>query len=138
MLQPKKQKHRKQQKGRSRRRLVETRGITLSYGKYGIQAQSAAWIDARQIEAARKAITNALKREGRVWIRIFPDKPVTKLPPEVTLGGGKGEVDRYVFPVKPGRILFEIDGVSEATARTALRLAGHKLPVRTKVVVYEH
>jgi large subunit ribosomal protein L16 len=138
MLQPKKQKHRKQQKGRSRRRLVETRGTTLSYGKYGIQAQSAAWVDGRQIEAARKAITNALKREGRVWIRIFPDKPVTKLPPEVTLGGGKGEVDRYVFPVKPGRMLFEIDGVSEATARAALRLAGHKLPVRTKVVVHGH
>jgi len=137
MLQPKKQKHRKQQKGRSRRRLVETRGITLGYGSYGLQARSAAWVTARQIEAARKAITNSLKREGKVWIRIFPDKPITKLPPEVTLGGGKGEIDHYVFPVKPGRILFEIDGVDETAAQAAFRLAGHKLPVRTKMITHK-
>ena len=137
MLQPKKQLHRKWQKGRSRRRLVETRGIVLSYGHFGLQALDAVWVTAQQIEAARKAITNSLKREGKVWIRIFPDKPFTKLPPEVTLGGGKGEVDRYVFPVKPGRVLFEVDGVSEAVARAALRLGGHKLPMRTKIIIKE-
>lgn len=134
MLQPKKQKHRKWHKGRSRSRNVETRGITLSYGSFGIQATSAAWVTAQQIEAVRKTIAHAMKREGRMWIRIFPDKPVTKLPPEVTLGGGKGEVDRYVFPVKPGRILFEADGVPESVAREAMRLAGHKLPVRTRFI----
>ncbi len=135
MLQPKKQKFRKQQKGRSRSRMTETRGITVSFGRFGLQARSAAWVTAQQIEAARKAITHALKREGRLWIRIFPDKPITKMPPEVTMGGGKGDVDHYVFPVKPGRILFEVDGVPEATAREAMRRAGHKLPVRTGVVV---
>ncbi len=134
MLQPKKQKYRKQQKGRSRRRLKETRGTTLSFGNFGLQAHSAAWLTANQLEAARKAITHSLKREGKLWIRVFPDKPVTKLPPEVTLGGGKGDVDHYVVPVKPGRILFEIDGVSSEAAEEALRLAGHKLPVKTKIV----
>lgn len=134
MLQPKKQKFRKQQKGRSRRRLVETRGLELSYGSAGLQAMSAVWMKSNQIEAARKAISNAMEREGRVWIRIFPDKPVTSLPPEVTLGGGKGEVSHYVFPVKPGRMLFEIDGVSKEVAAKALRLAGHKLPLKTRIV----
>lgn len=122
------------QKGRSRGRLKETRGVELAFGRHGIQATTPAWITGKQIEAARKAITHSLKREGRVWIRIFPDKPVTKLPPEVTLGGGKGDVDHYVAPVKPGRILFEIDGVAEADALRALRVAGHKLPVKTKIV----
>ncbi len=135
MLQPKKQKYRKQQKGRSRRRLKETRGTTLSFGNFGLQAQSAAWITGNQIEAARKTISHSLKREGKLWIRIFPDKPVTKLPPEVTLGGGKGEVDHYVFPVKPGRILFEIDGVKQSAAIEAFRLAGHKLPIKTKILI---
>lgn len=135
MLQPKKQKFRKQQKGRSRRRLVETRGVTLAYGRYGLQATSAAWVTANQIEAARKAVSHALAKEGKMWIRIFPDKPVTKLPPEVTLGGGKGDVDHYVFPVKPGRILFEVDGVKEEIAREALTRAGYKLPVGTRIVV---
>jgi large subunit ribosomal protein L16 len=134
MLQPKKQKYRKRQKGRGRRRLTETRGLTLSFGKFGLQAREAAWIKSSQIEAARKAISHAMKREGKLWIRIFPDKPVTKLPPEVTMGGGKGDVDHYVFPVKPGRILFEVDGVSDETAKEALRLAGHKLPIKTKIV----
>jgi len=134
MLQPKKQKYRKMQKGRSRGRLKETRGLELSFGSFGMQATTPAWITGRQIEAARKAITHAMKREGRVWIRIFPDKPITKLPPEVTLGGGKGDVDHYVAPVRPGRILFEIDGVPEAIALEALRIAGHKLPVKTKVI----
>jgi len=122
------------QKGRSRRRTKETRGVTLSFGRFGIKALTPAWITGNQIEAARKAITHSLKREGKVWIRIFPDKPITKLPPEVTLGGGKGDVSHYVAPIKPGRIIFEVDGVGEAAALEALRLAGHKLPVRTKIV----
>lgn len=137
MLQPKKQKHRKMQKGRSRGRLKETRGLTVSYGEYGLQATESAWVTARQIEAVRKTIAHSLKREGKIWIRVFPDKPVTKLPPEVTLGGGKGGVDHFVFPVKPGRILFEIGGVPKASAVEAFRLAGHKLPVKTKTVVRE-
>ena len=111
MLLPKKVKHRKWQKGRSRSRTVETRGLELSYGQYGLKSLDAAWVNSRQIEAARKTITNYLKREGRLWIRIFPDKPITLQAPEKTLGGGKGSVDHYVFPVKPGRVLFEIDGV---------------------------
>ncbi|MFA6365101.1 MAG: 50S ribosomal protein L16 [Candidatus Paceibacterota bacterium] len=134
MLQPKKQKHRKQQKGRSRKRLVETRGITLSYGNFGLRAMGASWMTANQIEAGRKAIAHSMNREGRLWIRIFPDKPVTKLPPEVTLGGGKGEVDHYVFPVKPGRIIYEIDGVSKAVAERALKMAGFKMPFKTKII----
>ena len=134
MLIPKKVKHRKWHKGRSRRRTVETRGLELSYGQFGLKAMSPAWVDARQIEAARKTITNFLKRSGRLWIRIFPDKPVTIRPPETTMGGGKGNVDHYVFPVRAGRMLFEIDGVPEATAREALRLASFKLPVKTRVV----
>ncbi len=136
-LQPKKQKHRKQQKGRSRKRMVETRGLSISYGRYGLQARSAAWVTGQQIEAARKAISHALKRGGKTWIRIFPDKPITKLPPEVTLGGGKGNLDSYVIPVKPGRILFEIDGIPREEALKALRSAGFKLPVRTKVLEKE-
>lgn len=135
MLQPKKQKHRKMQKGRSRGRLKETRGIHLAFGRFGLQARSAAWVTSAQIEAARKAISHSLKREGKLWIRVFPDKPVTKLPPEVTLGGGKGDVSHYVVPVRPGRILFEIDGVPEKSASEALRIAGHKLPVLTKIVI---
>ena len=91
-------------------------------------------INSRQIEAARKAIANFTKRDGKMWIRIFPDKPITKRPPEVTMGGGKGSVDHYVFPVKPGRILFEVDGIDGAIAKEALRRAGHKLPVKTRIV----
>ena len=135
MLLPKKVKHRKWHKGRSLSRQVETRGLELSYGQYGLKAMEGAWFTSRQIEAARKTITNSLKRAGRVWIRIFPDKPITIRPPETTMGGGKGNVDHYVFPVRPGRILFEIDGVDEAKAREALRLASFKLPVKTKVIV---
>lgn len=135
MLQPKKQTFRKQQKGRSRSRVVETRGLRVSYGAYGLQALQPGHVSSRQIEAARKVISHTMERTGKLWIRIFPDKPVTKLPPEVTLGGGKGEIDHYVFPVKPGRILFEIDGVADGVAREALRKAGHKLPITTRVVV---
>lgn len=134
MLQPKKIKHRKWQKGRSRKRTVETRGTSLNFGSFGLQALTMAYINSRQIEAARKTISHFTKRGGKTWIRIFPDKPITKRPPEVTMGGGKGAVDHYVFPVRPGRMLFEIDGVPEATAREALRRAGHKLPVKTRVV----
>ncbi len=134
MLIPKKVKHRKWQKGRSRKRAVETRGLALSYGQYGLKSLSAAWVDSRQIESARKTITNFLKRNGRLWIRVFPDKPVTLRPPETTMGGGKGSVDHYVFPVRPGRVLFEIDGVDEATAREALRLASYKLPVKSRII----
>lgn len=132
MLQPKKVKHRKWFKGRSRG--VESRGIDLAYGSFGLKAEESRWVSARQIEAARRAITNHIQRGGKLWIRIFPDKPVTKKPPEVTLGGGKGPVDHYVFAVRPGRILFEMDGVPEAVAREALRLAGAKLPIRTRFV----
>mgnify|MGYP001610969017 FL=1 len=106
----------------------------MSYGSYGLKALEASRINSRQIEAARRAVSNFTKRSGKFWIRIFPDKPITKRPPEVTMGGGKGAVDHYVFLVKPGRVLFEIDGVPEATAVRALTLAGHKLPIKTKVV----
>ena len=137
MLAPKKVKHRKWQKGRSRGRALETRGTRLAYGFIGLKAESSAWVNSRQIEAARRAISGYLKRDGKTWIRIFPDKPVTKRPPEVTMGGGKGAVDHYVFPVKPGRILFEIDGVAVAEAREALRRAAFKLPVKTRIIVRE-
>jgi large subunit ribosomal protein L16 len=135
MLMPKKVKHRKWQKGRSLLRKIETRGTTIAYGTIGLKAESGAWINGRQIEAARRAISNYIKREGKVWIRIFPDKPITQKPPEVTMGGGKGDVKEFVAPVKPGRILFEMDGVALDIAKQALRLAGHKLPVKTRIVV---
>lgn len=134
MLLPKKVKHRKWQKGRSKKRTVETRGTTLVFGNTGLQATEGAWINSRQIEAARKTITHFTKRGGKIWIRIFPDKPVTQRPPEVTMGGGKGAVDHYVFPVKPGRMLFEMDGIAPDIAKEALRRAGHKLPIKTRVV----
>jgi len=134
MLVPKKVKHRKWMKGRSKKRVIETRGTTLAFGAFGLKSEGSTWMNSRQIEAARKTITNFMKREGKLWIRVFPDKPVTQRPPEVTMGGGKGAVDHYVFPVKPGRILFEVDGVPEATAKEALRLAGFKLPVKTRIV----
>ncbi len=134
MLVPKKVKHRKWHKGRSRGRKFDTRGTHLNFGIYGLKAQSNAWVTSRQIEAMRRTISNFIKREGKLWIRIFPDKPVTKKPPEVTMGGGKGAVDHYVFPVRAGRILVEMDGVTREIAYEALRLAGHKLPVLTKIV----
>lgn len=131
---PKKVKHRKWQKGRSRKRQVETRGISLAFGVYGLQALSNAWLSSRQIEAGRRAIVNYLKKGGKLWIRVFPDKPITQKPPEVTMGMGKGNVEYYVFPVKRGRMLFEIDGTSEEIAREALRRASGKMPVKTKFV----
>ena len=135
MLIPKKVKHRKWQKGRSKKRTVETRGISLAFGNLGLQAVENAWISSKQIEAARKAISHFTKKGGKVWIRIFPDKPITKRPPEVTMGGGKDSVEFYVFPVRVGRILFEIDGLDETSAKEALRRAGHKLPVKTRIVM---
>ena len=135
MLIPKKVKHRKWHKGRSKKRQVETRGLELSYGAFGLKALESHWLTSRQIEAARKTITNFVKREGRLWIRVFPDKPITKRPPETTMGGGKGAVEYYVFPVRPGRIIFEMDGVAEATAKRALQLAGYKLPFKTRIVI---
>ncbi|MBN2197813.1 50S ribosomal protein L16 [Candidatus Wolfebacteria bacterium] len=134
MLIPKKVKHRKWQKGRSRKRKIDTRGTGLSFGSFGIQSMGNAWINSRQIEATRKCITHFTKRNAKVWIRIFPDKPITKRPPETTMGKGKGSVEYYVFPVKAGRIIFEIDGVSEEIAKEALRRAGYKLPMKTRVI----
>lgn len=134
MLVPKKVKHRKWMKGRALNRKTETRGTELVFGSFGLKAESSAWVNSRQIEAARRTISNFIKREGKVWIRIFPDKPITKRPPELTMGGGKGAVDHYVFPVKPGRVLFEMDGIDAKVAQEALRLAGHKLPVRTRII----
>ena len=135
MLVPKKVKHRKWQKGRSRRRLVETRGLQVNYGQFGLKAIEPAWLNSRQIEAGRKAITNYAKRQGRLWIRVFPDKPITRQAPEKTLGGGKGSVEFYVFPVKPGRIIFEMDGVTRDIAVRALKLAGYKMPFKSEVVI---
>jgi large subunit ribosomal protein L16 len=131
MLAPKKVKHRKMQKGRNRDRQLDTRGYTLNYGQFGLKAKEEAWISSQQLEAARKAIAYTLKQEGKVWMRVFPDKPITKRPPETTMGGGKGSVEYYAAPVRPGRIIFEIDGVSEVKAREALRLAASKLPIKT-------
>jgi len=112
-----------------------SRGTTVAFGEYGLQALEAHWIDSRQIEAARRAITHHIKRGGKVWIRIFPDKPVTAKPAETRMGSGKGAPDHWVAVVKPGRILFEISGVKEEVAREAMRLAGHKLPIQTRFVV---
>ncbi len=135
MLIPKKVKHRKWQKGRSKKRTAETRGVSLAFGNLGLQALENAWISSKQIEAARKAISHFTKKGGKVWIRIFPDKPITKRPPETTMGGGKGSVEYYVFPVRVGRILFEIDGLDKISAKEALRRAGHKLPVKTRIII---
>ena len=130
MLMPKRMKWRKHHRGINTGKA--TRGADVFYGEYGLQALEPAWITDRQIEAARVALTRSIKRGGKVWIRIFPDKPVTKKPAETRMGSGKGNVELYVAVVKPGRILFEIAGVSEADAREALRLAATKLPINTK------
>lgn len=132
MLAPKKTKFRKSMKCRTKG--IETRGTNVDFGRFALKAMGAKWIDSRQIEAARRAMTRYIKRGGKVWIRIFPDKPVTKKPNEVTMGGGKGSPDHFVAKVRPGRILFEMDGVTEEVAREALRLAAHKLPMKTKFI----
>jgi len=135
MLIPKKTKHRKWHKGRRRGKSVATSKTTMSFGKYGLQSLDYDWISSRQIEAARRAMTRFIKRGGKIWIRIFPDKPVTAKGTQSTMGSGKGAVDRYVSVVKPGTILFEMDGVSEDVAREALRLASHKFGGKTKIIV---
>ena len=133
MLQPKRTKHRKAQKGRIRE--VAKRGTTISFGSFGLKALEPIWLNNRQIEAARQALTRSMKREGNVWIRIFPDKPITRKPLEVRMGKGKGNPEFWAAVVEPGRIIFECDGVSEATAKQALELAAHKLPIKTKFIV---
>lgn len=135
MLMPKKVKFRKQMRGRMKG--AATRGNKLSFGDYGLQALTPGWITSRQIEAARIAITRHVKRGGKVWIRIFPDKPITKKPAETRMGKGKGSPEAWVAVVKPGRVLYELEGVSETVAREAMRLASHKLPIRTKILARE-
>ena len=135
MLLPKRVKHRKQQRGRLTGKA--TRGNFVAYGDYGMYATEPCWITSNQIEAARIAINRYVKRGGKVWIKIFPDKPVTKKPAETRMGSGKGSPEYWVAVVKPGRVLFEIAGVSEEVAREAMRLAGHKLPCKTKFIKKE-
>lgn len=120
------------QKGRSKG--VDRRGVSLAFGSFGLKSLGTKWISSRQIEAARLAIRRHLKKKGKLWIRIFPHKPITHKGTEVPMGGGKGKVDHYVFPIRPGRIIFEIEGVDEKVAKEALRRASHKLPIRTKFV----
>ena len=135
MLIPRRVKHRKQQKGSVRG--ASKGSLNVDFGQYGIKALESRWVSARQIEAARRAMTRYAKRSGKVWIRVFPDKPVTKKGAEVPMGKGKGAVDHFVAVVRRGRILFEVDGMDEATAREALRLAAHKLPMKTAFVKRE-
>jgi large subunit ribosomal protein L16 len=133
MLHPKRTKHRKAQKGRIRN--VAKRGTTLSFGTFGLKAMEPIWLTNRQIEAARQAMTRAMKREGNVWIRVFPDKPITRKPAEVRMGKGKGNPEYWAAVVEPGRILFEADGVTEQVAKDAMLLAAAKLPIKTKFII---
>ena len=133
MLMPKRFKYRKMHRGRMKGQAH--RGNSLSFGEFGLQAMEPCWMTSRQIEAARRAIVHYLKRGGKVWIRVFPDKPVTQKAAETRMGGGKGMVDHYVAVIKPGRMIFEIAGVQEDVAREALRLAAHKLPLQTRVLL---
>ncbi|AFY85744.1 MAG: 50S ribosomal protein L16 [Chroococcidiopsis cubana SAG 39.79] len=135
MLSPRRTKFRKQQRGRMKG--LATRGSNINFGEFALQAQEPAWITSRQIEASRRAMTRYIRRGGKIWIRIFPDKPVTMRPAETRMGSGKGSPEFWVAVVKPGRILFEIAGVPEATAREAMRLASHKLPIQTKFIMRE-
>ena len=132
LLAPSRTKYRRQHRGRMKGEA--TRGSTLSFGEFGLQALEPCWMEARQIEAARIALTRFMKRGGKVWIRVFPDKPITAKPAETRMGSGKGAVDHWVAVIKPGRIIFEIGGVSEEIAKEAVRLASHKLPVRTRFI----
>lgn len=132
MLAPRRAKYRKQFRGKMAG--IASRGSTLSFGSYGLKSQEAAWITARQIEAARRTMAHYTKRGGRIWVRIFPDKPVTKKPAETRMGSGKGDVEQYVAVVKPGRILFEMGAVEKEVAHEALRLAAYKLPIKTKII----
>lgn len=135
MLQPKRTKFRKVQKGRVKG--LAHRGSSLAFGIFGVKALQPVWLTARQIEAARIAINRAMKRQGQVWIRVFPDKPITKKPAEVRMGKGKGSPEYWAAVVKPGQVLFEIDGVTRAVAQEAVRLAIHKLPIKAKFVVHK-
>jgi large subunit ribosomal protein L16 len=135
MLQPKRVKYRKAHRGR--RRGAAQAGNAVLFGDFGLQAQGVAWLTARQIEAARRAIVHSVKRGGKVWIRVFPDKPVTSKPAETRMGSGKGSLDHWVAVVKPGKMLFEISGVNEDLAREAMRLASNKLPIETKFILRE-
>ncbi len=135
MLMPKRVKRRRVHRGRMTGKA--NKGNTIAYGKYGLVAMEPAWITSNQIEAARVAMTRFIKRGGKVWIDIFPHKPITQKPAETRMGSGKGSVEYWVAVVKPGRVMFEMDGVDEATAREAMRLAGHKLPIKTKFMVKE-
>jgi len=135
MLQPKKRKYRKDFRGKMRG--LSNRGSELSFGEFGIKALDRGWVTANQIEAARRAISHSLKRGGKLWIRMFPDKPVTSRPAGQRMGGGKGDIDRYVAVVKPGKVLFELTGVSKDLAKRAFEKAGAKLPFKVKMVVKE-
>ncbi len=135
MLMPKRVKHRRVHRGRMKGKAM--RGNTITYGEFGLQALEASWITSNQIESARRAMTRYIKRGGNIWIKIFPDKPVTQKPAETRMGSGKGSPEYWVAVVKPGRILFEMSGVSEEDAREAMRLAAHKLPIKTKFVTRE-
>jgi len=132
MLMPKRVKYRKQHRGN--RAGTESRGVEISFGEYGLQALEPCWISARQIEAARRAIVRHMRRRGRYWVRIFPDKPITAKPAETRMGKGKGDVDYWASVVRPGRVMFEISGVPDDVAHEALRLAAHKLPIRTQII----
>ncbi len=132
MLQPKKIPHRKVHKGTLKK--VTTRGSYISFGSFGLKAEESSWIRANQIEAARKAISHSIKRGGKLWTRVFPDKPRTQKGAEVGMGGGAGSLAYFVVPVEAGRILFELDGTSEAIAKQAFRMAGHKLPIKTRFI----
>ncbi len=132
MLMPKRVKYRKQHRGRMTGK--ESRGVAISFGEYGLQALEPSWIAARQIEAARRAIVRHMRRRGMYWVRIFPDKPITSKPAETRMGKGKGDVDYWAAVVRPGRVLFEVAGVSDDVAREALELAARKLPIRTQVI----
>lgn len=131
---PKKVKHRKWHRGRASGQRVATQKISLAFGSYGLKAMTESWVTSRQIEAARRAMTRHIKRGGKIWIRVFPDHPITMKGSEMPMGKGKGAVDHYMTPVRPGTVLFEMDGVAEDVARRALELASHKLPLKTKVI----
>lgn len=135
MLQPKRIKHRKVHKGSLRKKT--SRGFKLNFGSYGLKAMESSWLTGRQIEAARRAMTRFIQRGGKIWIRVFPDKPLTAKSAEVGMGGGTGSISHFVAPVEAGRILFEMDGVEEKTAEEAFRLAAHKLPIKTKFLTRE-
>lgn len=137
MLLPKKVKHRKWHKGRARNKRIATTKTTIAFGEFGLKATTGAWVTSRQIEAARRAMTRAIKRGGKIWIRIFPDKPVTMKGSEMPMGKGKGAVDHYVAVVRPGTVMFEMGGVEKELAMRALTLAAHKLPVTTRILTRE-